>query len=403
MIKNQENFCILPWIHLYAEPDGKVYPCCTASPFDGVTPVVGNLKENTLSEVYHSDQWNKLRKQMMNGERAEACTRCWQFDDAGGSSYRQHNNRVFEKFRHIVDETHDDGSIDDFHFKFINLRDSIECNFACLTCGPMWSTGWNKYNRIGKQITKGKTHLNDNSKVPIWDQVKEHLHTADSIYFTGGEPLMMPEHYKTLDYMIQNGLTDTRLIYNTNMSNLNLQKYNVLDKWKMFDRVEVGASIDAVGKRAEIIRWGTKWDEVEANLLSLKGYDNIHLGVDSVISLLNIDHVPTMQRHLEKVGIVDGSTIMSYNIAFGPDISITSLPDEIKQRMELYLLDHFNKYEGPLKHHMKWGYKQVINFMKEKNTWNRDKFKHLINYRYYFAKDDLLEHLPLVKEMYEHE
>ena len=110
-----------------------------------------------------------------------------------------------------------------------------------------------------------------------------------------------------------------------------------------------------------------------------------------------------MQRHLEKVGIVDGSTIMSYNIAFGPDISITSLPDEIKQRMELYLLDHFNKYEGPLKHHMKWGYKQVINFMKEKNTWNRDQFKHLINYRYYFAKDDLLEHLPLVKEMYEHE
>ena len=27
--------------------------------------------------------------------------------------------------------------------------------------------------------------------------------TADVIYFTGGEPLMMPDHYRTIDYLIQ--------------------------------------------------------------------------------------------------------------------------------------------------------------------------------------------------------
>ena len=33
MIKNQDNFCILPWIHLYAEPNGEVKPCCIAGGF----------------------------------------------------------------------------------------------------------------------------------------------------------------------------------------------------------------------------------------------------------------------------------------------------------------------------------------------------------------------------------
>jgi sulfatase maturation enzyme AslB (radical SAM superfamily) len=276
---------------------------------------------------------------------------------------------------------------------------------SCLTCGPSWSTAWYKNAWwLQKEGKPNLMQLEDNIKGDFWDQIKPQLHNVSRIYFTGGEPMMMPDHWKILLYLIEKGLQDkVELHYNTNLSQLKFGKYDVLDLWSKFKHVDLGISIDGVEKDAELIRWGTKWDEVEANLLSLKGYDNIHLGVDSVISLLNIDHVPTMQRHLEKVGIVDGSTIMSYNIAFGPDISITSLPDEIKQRMELYLLDHFNKYECPLKHHMKWGYKQVINFMKEKNTWNRDQFKHLINYRYYFAKDDLLEHLPLVKEMYEHE
>ena len=85
-IKNpsdNENFCILPWMHLYAEPNGDVFPCCTAVPYPGIEELKGSLKDNTLAEIYHSDEWNKLRKDMMEGKRNDACTRCWQFDDAG--------------------------------------------------------------------------------------------------------------------------------------------------------------------------------------------------------------------------------------------------------------------------------------------------------------------------------
>ena len=68
-------------MHLYAEPNGDVFPCCTAVPYPGIEELKGSLKDNTLAEIYHSDKWNKLRKDMMEGKRKDACTRCWQFDD----------------------------------------------------------------------------------------------------------------------------------------------------------------------------------------------------------------------------------------------------------------------------------------------------------------------------------
>ena len=399
MIKNQDNFCILPWIHLYAEPNGDVYPCCTASPLPDMKPCVENLKDKTLEEVYHSDSWNKLRKDMMEGTRPEACIRCWRFDDAGGSSYRKYNNKEFAKYYDLVDKTQPDGSLEDFHFKFLNIRHSIECNFACLTCGPEWSTGWNKYARGPRTNIK----LDNNSKIPIWEQIKPHLETADVIYFTGGEPLMMPDHYRTIDYLIQHGLTHLELRYNTNMSNLNLAKYNVVDKWKMFDKVVLGASIDAVGKRADLIRYGTDWKQLEENLLSVRGYDNIHLGIDSVISILNIDHIPEMQMYMEDKGIIDVETICSYNIAFGPmQFCITSMPDDIKQRLADQLYNHLDNYKGKLTH-PEWGYKQIINFMMQENTWQHGLLKNQIDFRFKFVKDRLLNEVPLIRELYYYE
>ena len=34
LIKSGKHFCVLPWIHFHAWPDGKVMPCCVA---DSVT------------------------------------------------------------------------------------------------------------------------------------------------------------------------------------------------------------------------------------------------------------------------------------------------------------------------------------------------------------------------------
>jgi hypothetical protein len=187
------------------------------------------------------------------------------------------------------------------------------------------------------------------------------------------------------------------------MSNLNFYKYNIVDKWKMFKRVEIGASIDAYGKRAEIVRLGTKWDEVEANLLSIKEYDNINLGIDSVISVLNVDHIPRFHMYLEHRGIVDATTIMSYNIAFGPhEWCVRSIPRPLKEEIEQFLELHLENYTGKMTH-PRWGLPQIISFMKEEDTWERSKLVHAVNSRYFHVKNRLMEEIPLVKRMLEYE
>jgi hypothetical protein len=95
-------------------------------------------------------------------------------------------------------------------------------------------------------------------KDDMWNQMQEHIPYLEQIYFAGGEPLIMEEHYNVLKELVRLKRFDVRLQYNTNFSRLNLKDENVLDYWKLFNNVSIGASLDAMGPRAEYIRKGTK-------------------------------------------------------------------------------------------------------------------------------------------------
>ena len=46
------------------------------------------------------------------------------------------------------------------------------------------------------------------------------------------------------------------------------------------------------------------------------------------------------------------------------------------------------------------GFKQIINFMFQENTWQHGLFKDQIDHRFKFVKKRLLEEIPIVKELY---
>ena len=77
--------------------------------------------------------------------------------------------------------------------------------------------------------------------------------------------MLMDEHYKMLELLIEKNLTHVRLIYNTNFSELTYKKRDVLTMWKQFDSVSVGASLDGMGARGEYMRKGTVWNDIEDN------------------------------------------------------------------------------------------------------------------------------------------
>ena len=72
LLIESDTFCILPWIHLHAYPDGRAYPCCFA--FDPYP--VGNLNKNSLAEVFNGDRMKEIRNRMLNNQKSRECMKC---------------------------------------------------------------------------------------------------------------------------------------------------------------------------------------------------------------------------------------------------------------------------------------------------------------------------------------
>ncbi len=66
----------------------------------------------------------------------------------------------------------------------------------------------------------------------------------------------MEEHYRILNILIEKKLTHISIRYITNFTQLKFKNYDVLELWKHFENIEVGASIDAEGDHTEYIRKG---------------------------------------------------------------------------------------------------------------------------------------------------
>ena len=116
----------------------------------------------------------------------------------------------------------------------------------------------------------------------------EHIDDVEQIYFAGGEPLMMKEHYFILDELEKRKRFDVRLIYNTNFTVTSLKDRDVFSYWKKFDSVSVGASLDGMGKHGEYIREGTNWGEVELNRRRMmQECPNADFYISATLSILN--------------------------------------------------------------------------------------------------------------------
>ena len=111
-------------------------------------------------------------------------------------------------------------------------------------CGPGLSSLWNQeaidnhgtdaknYNVKRPIGDKAVFHVNDVSKEKVEDIIERNIDKAKMFYFAGGEPLVNPTHWKILDLLIEKGLTNVKLTYNSNLQKLTWNKKNALEYWK---------------------------------------------------------------------------------------------------------------------------------------------------------------------------
>lgn len=67
--------CNSPWQQVVIRPNGDILPCCS---FYGTSMVLGNIKNSSIYEAWHSGKMKKIRKELLknNFQFSSACKKC---------------------------------------------------------------------------------------------------------------------------------------------------------------------------------------------------------------------------------------------------------------------------------------------------------------------------------------
>jgi radical SAM protein with 4Fe4S-binding SPASM domain len=360
----KQTICAVPWMHLNFEPNGKVIPCCLTSVHNYFS---GDLTNQPIEEIWNSDNMKVLRKDMIEGREPEICKKCFERERVTGESGRVYHNRDFpEVLEKIPDITLEDGTCTEMKLLYWDFRFSNLCNFKCRSCGPRYSSAWvPDAKKLGQTIQEKVWNIDSVDDKTNFDFLSDQIHDVKRIYFAGGEPLLMPEHWQILDMLVDNKRFDVKLSYNTNCSTLEYGKKSIIDYWSQwnFGKLEVWPSIDEIGERAELIRSGTVWSKVESNLKELVKLDNAILRPGITIGAWNVNRLPEIIEHLISIDVVrkhPKSKSINYNNFFinlledPKHYHVHILPEDYRkatiEKLNNFIVSHNEKYNTKIDH-----------------------------------------------------
>lgn len=341
-MKDNKTFCILPFVHVHLNTDGNVRPCCTSSLDEN--SVMGRVDSSTVEEIFNNEKMKQFRLDLLNGKpRPEICSYCYDKENDNLDSYRTGQNHAWEYYTDaVLEKMEPDGYIDP-KIRSWDIRYSNLCNLKCRSCGDLYSTTWSK-----EHADNGFADYVEHKAYDGEDPFENQYENVYTVYFAGGEPLIMPEHYQALKKLIERGTPkNIHLFYNSNMTKINYNKEYLPDYWKQFKDVMIGMSIDSFGDRANYIRHGAvKWKKIEENIKQLKKYseENCNLTFDysPTISVMNVYTITDMHRYLYDNGLMMSiNDIKLVNILQYPHFySIKLLPVYLKEEIQEKILKH---------------------------------------------------------------
>ena len=376
-----KTFCPLPWIHLATRPNGDVRVCCTANASgagkeddktaglvkqDGIAM---NLRDHTIEQVWNSAHMKRTRLQMLNDEIPESCRKCFYEESKGIVSKRQWETEVWQKrldIDSIVAQTDSDGNLP-VNIPYFDLRLGNVCNLKCVMCSPHDSSSWIKewkllYPKYTNKALKRDQSWDENfdytwyKKGSFIDSMKDQAQHIKELYFAGGEPLMIPEHYNILQFMVDEGYAkDCCLRYNSNGTELN-EKLFVL--WAAFKEVTFNFSIDAYNDKNDYIRYPSQWNTIEKNLQILDSCGtNIRINIASAVQLLNVPYIDELaewksSQNFNKINLMPfGGGIISTHLVYFPSyLNVRVLPREVK----LFTKEKLEKFIDRQKFNTNW-------------------------------------------------
>ncbi len=368
---DSKTFCMLPWVHLYVSPHGYANPCCLA-PWEK-EHILGDFNNESFQEIWNGKPMRDLRKKMLKDQPDSKCWQCYENERLGIRSKRQNSNNQYKHHLDWALDTHRNGSVDNPKPIFWDIRISNLCNFKCRICGHHSSSKWYE---DAKKLDMLSFDDGIHKSVKNFDELLTQLHPfvtdLEEIYFAGGEPLVMEEHYNMLDLLLSKGKSNIKLRYSTNFSTRFFKGRDVFELWNQFDEVYLHASLDGSGKRGELQRKGQNWAEVVALKQQLKVVcPRVQFMICSTITAMNVLHLPDFHREWVELGLVAADDFIPHILKRPERLNIQILPTALKDQVIARYADHLvwlESFQDPslVKMHItKNEYASVISYIQD--------------------------------------
>lgn len=402
-LEESKKFCLVPWIHLHTWPNGDTYPCC-------LTPIdqpIGNFQDSSLKELWNSEKLKKLRLNILEDKESSSCQRCYELQESGIHSFRQWINTTFSNDYHMVENTDVDGNVEKINLKYWDFRFSNICNFRCRSCGPQLSSAWyHESEKLHGKFPPGTKQYFYSGGDPkkLWEELFPYLDEVEHIYFAGGEPLLMDEHYRILNALDKMKKYDVYLRYNTNFSTFQFKDTNVLDLWKKFKNVEIGASLDANHKRGEYIRKGQDWQQTIENRKQLmQEAPHVIFYINCTLSIMNSFNIVDLHKEWVDQGLI-GLNNFHINYVLVPEhLRIQTLSNQLKEKVINYYQNHIDNFIIPNGGgYIETEFKNAITFIsKEDYSDHLPKFREIMKKLDEIRNENFVDIFPELKDLYD--
>ena len=370
-------FCMAPWIHTYISPQSERRMCCASrEPAQNFKQYIdtegsdGQYKPITIQEHWNSEHMKDVRVRMMKGEQLPECANC---DMNPSAAYRDYFWNLFGNYYyHVLGNTEEDGTHDGAPISW-DYRISNLCNFKCRMCGDMLSSAWEsemkKHNLVDMDNPKNfwmkpdvRKEIHNFQKDVVYAELQNavELRQVKEIYWVGGEPLMMEEHWETMKRLIELGeMREVYVRYNTNLSNLEYKGTHLYrDILPKAQNWEICASIDAVGVVGEYIRTGLDWDQWIQNFMDGIAIQKRpgQMRLDLTITLPGLIYLRDMFDLSRQLNV---QVLTKSVLAYSPDIFMS--PQCLPRPLLNKIVDEHLEYMEPL---ADWRQQSMIDVLK---------------------------------------
>jgi hypothetical protein len=302
-----KTYCPLPWNHFSVSTEGSMRVCCNSGRHgiildDDKDAVRVNEIDDPLIYFNHP-QMKNIRSKLIKGERVPECQNCYQIEDAGGVSVRQTLAEKWPMNFAMKSTDRSTGELTKAKIIYLDLAWSNKCNLKCKMCSPYASDQLIDESKkfqlydISRDMARGPAIWSSKKTMELIRKCTDF--DLEDILVTGGEPLINNDFYEFCKFLVAEGKSQhITLAFH---SNLTVTPSKWLEIWSKFKQVIIRASIDAIGKDYEYIRYPGKWNIVEGNIKEIVSFinqqgnkSNTSIEFHTVLSLFNLHAIPDL-------------------------------------------------------------------------------------------------------------